>query len=92
MSLKEQLAEYRAGWYQRVPAERQATMQRVLPCSRTAMRKWRCGWTRLGQNAGIVPATGQHERDFGVGQKMQLKHRAPWGDGSSRNRPRAADQ
>ena len=28
MSLKEQLAEYRAGWYQRVPAERQAIMQR----------------------------------------------------------------
>jgi peroxiredoxin len=27
MSLKEQLAEYRAGWYQRVPAERQAIMQ-----------------------------------------------------------------
>jgi hypothetical protein len=24
MSLKEQLAEYRAGWHQRVPAERQA--------------------------------------------------------------------
>ena len=30
MSLKEQLAEYRAGWYQRVPAERQATMQRHI--------------------------------------------------------------
>ena len=28
MSLKEQLAEYRAGWYKRVPAERQAIMQR----------------------------------------------------------------
>jgi hypothetical protein len=28
MSLKEQLADYRAGWYQRVPAERQAIMQR----------------------------------------------------------------
>ena len=28
MSLKEQLAEYRAGWYQRVPADRQAVMQR----------------------------------------------------------------
>ena len=28
MSLKEQLAEYRAGWYQRVPAERQAIIQR----------------------------------------------------------------
>jgi peroxiredoxin len=30
MSLKEQLAEYRAGWYKRVPAERQATMQRHI--------------------------------------------------------------
>jgi peroxiredoxin len=30
MSLKEQLAEYRAGWHQRVPAERQAMMQRHI--------------------------------------------------------------
>jgi peroxiredoxin len=30
MYLKEQLAEYRAGWYQRVPAERQAIMQRHI--------------------------------------------------------------
>ena len=30
MSLKEQLAEYRAGWYERVPAERQAIMQRHI--------------------------------------------------------------
>jgi peroxiredoxin len=30
MSLTEQLAEYRAGWYQRVPAERQAIMQRHM--------------------------------------------------------------
>jgi peroxiredoxin len=30
MSLKEQLDEYRAGWYQRVPAERQAIMQRHI--------------------------------------------------------------
>jgi len=30
MSLKEQLAEYRAGWYQRVPAERQAIMKRHI--------------------------------------------------------------
>ena len=30
MSLKEQLAEYRAGWYQGVPAERQAIMQRHI--------------------------------------------------------------
>jgi peroxiredoxin len=30
MSLKEQLAEYRAGWYKRVPAERQAIMERHI--------------------------------------------------------------
>jgi peroxiredoxin len=30
MSLKEQLAEYRASWYRRVPAERQAIMQRHI--------------------------------------------------------------
>jgi peroxiredoxin len=30
MSLKAQLAEYRAGWYQRVPAERQAIMERHI--------------------------------------------------------------
>jgi peroxiredoxin len=30
MSLREQLAEYRAGWYKRVPAERQAVMQRHI--------------------------------------------------------------
>src|SRR5271169_4097599 len=30
MSLKEQLAEYRTGWYKRVPAERQAIMQRHI--------------------------------------------------------------
>ena len=30
MSLKEQLAEYRTGWYKRVPPERQAIMQRHI--------------------------------------------------------------
>ncbi|MFZ0607210.1 MAG: peroxiredoxin-like family protein [Xanthobacteraceae bacterium] len=30
MSLKEQLADYRAGWFQRVPAERQAIMERHI--------------------------------------------------------------
>jgi len=30
MSLKDQLAEYRAGWYRRVPTERQAIMQRHI--------------------------------------------------------------
>jgi peroxiredoxin len=35
MSLKEQLAEYRAGWYQRVPPERQAIMQRHIELLRS---------------------------------------------------------
>jgi peroxiredoxin len=35
MSLKEQLAEYRAGWYKRVPPERQAIMQRHIDGLRT---------------------------------------------------------
>jgi hypothetical protein len=30
MSLKEQFAEYRIGWYQRVPAERRAIMERHI--------------------------------------------------------------
>jgi hypothetical protein len=30
MSLKDQLAEYQAGWYQRVPVERHAIMQRHI--------------------------------------------------------------
>jgi hypothetical protein len=30
MSLKEQLAQYRAGWHQRVPAERQAIIERHI--------------------------------------------------------------
>jgi peroxiredoxin len=30
MSLKEQLADYRAGWFRRVPAERQAIMERHI--------------------------------------------------------------
>jgi peroxiredoxin len=34
MSLKEQLAEYRAGWHQRVPPDRQAIMQRHIDALR----------------------------------------------------------
>ena len=37
MSLKEQLAEYRAGWYKRVPAERQAIMQRHIDQLRSSI-------------------------------------------------------
>jgi peroxiredoxin len=39
MSLKEQLAEYRAGWYQRVPAERQAIMARHIDQLRGTIAK-----------------------------------------------------
>ena len=39
MSLKEQLAEYRAGWFKRVPAERQAIMERHIAELRNGLRK-----------------------------------------------------
>jgi len=39
MSLKEQLAEYRAGWFKRVPAERQAVMARHIDELRNGLAK-----------------------------------------------------
>jgi peroxiredoxin len=39
MSLKEQLAEYRAGWFKRVPAERQAVMERHIAELRDGLAK-----------------------------------------------------
>jgi peroxiredoxin len=39
MSLKEQLAEYRAGWFKRVPAERQAIMERHIVQLRDGIAK-----------------------------------------------------
>jgi peroxiredoxin len=39
MSLKEQLAEYRAGWFKRVPAERQAVMARHIEELRNSLAK-----------------------------------------------------
>jgi peroxiredoxin len=39
MSLKEQLAEYRAGWFKRVPAERQAVMERHINELRDGLAK-----------------------------------------------------
>jgi peroxiredoxin len=39
MSLKEQLAEYRAGWFKRVPAERQAIMERHINELRNGLEK-----------------------------------------------------
>ena len=39
MSLKEQLAEYRAGWFKRVPVERQAVMERHINAVRDGLAK-----------------------------------------------------
>jgi peroxiredoxin len=39
MSLKEQLAEFRAGWFKRVPADRQAIMQRHIAQLRDGLAK-----------------------------------------------------
>ena len=43
MSLKEQIAEYRTGWYQRVPAERRAIMERHIElCGRRLNARVNC--------------------------------------------------
>lgn len=39
MSLKQELAEYRAGWFKRVPAERQAIMERHIAALRAGLAK-----------------------------------------------------
>jgi peroxiredoxin len=39
MSFKQQLAEYRAGWFERVPAERQAIMERHIAGLRDGLAK-----------------------------------------------------
>jgi hypothetical protein len=39
MSLKEQLADYRAGWRKRVPPERQAAMERHISQLRNGIEK-----------------------------------------------------
>ena len=39
MSLKQELAEYRAGWFRRVPAERQAIMERHIAQLRDGLAK-----------------------------------------------------
>ena len=39
MSLKQELAEHRAGWFKRVPAERQAIMERHIAGLRTGLAK-----------------------------------------------------
>ena len=39
MSLKEQLTEYRAGWFKRVPAERQAIIERHINELRSGLAK-----------------------------------------------------
>ena len=50
MSLKEQLSDYRAGWFKRVPAERQAVMERHINELRGTLAK-----TALKAGAGAPP-------------------------------------
>jgi hypothetical protein len=65
MSLKDQLAEYPAGWYQRVPAERQAIMQRHIATTNVSRHSLKSGpppgfgdranWRRQTAQAGMTP-------------------------------------
>jgi hypothetical protein len=68
MSLKDQLAEYRAGWYQRVPAERQAIMRRHIQDLRsgTIARTM----LKVGDNAPAIVL------ENAVGETVDMAHRA----------------
>src|SRR3984957_16374891 len=65
MSLKEELAEYRSGWFRRVPAERQAIMERHVAALRNGLAKTSL---KLGDRApDIVLRNARGDRvDVGV--------------------------
>lgn len=54
MSLKEQLADYRAGWFKRVPAERQAVMERHINELRNGLAKTAL---KAGDRAPVIALT-----------------------------------
>ena len=57
MSLKEQLSEYRAGWFKRVPAERQAIMERHIAELRNGLAK-----TTLKTEIGLLTLSSRMRR------------------------------
>ena len=68
MSLKEQLAEYRAGWYQRVPAERQAIMERHIEQLRGTIAR---ATLKVGDRAPAIVLTNAKGATVDVGTLLK---------------------
>jgi peroxiredoxin len=69
MSLKDQLAEYRAGWFNRVPAERQAVMERHINELRNGLAK-----TALKAGDRVPPVVLTNAKGTLVDIKSLLSH------------------
>jgi peroxiredoxin len=69
MSLKEQLEEYRAGWYKRVPAERQAIMQRHVEQLRTG--KISRTMLKVGDRAPAIALGNAKGETIDVGEMLK---------------------
>src|ERR1700749_518151 len=71
MSLKQQLAEYRAGWFKRVPAERQAIMERHIEGLRNGIAKTAL---KIGDRAPAIVLGNARGETIDVGA---LLHKGP---------------
>ncbi|HEX3506673.1 MAG TPA: peroxiredoxin-like family protein [Xanthobacteraceae bacterium] len=68
MSLKQQLAEYRAGWFKRVPAERQAIMERHIEGLRNGIAKT---VLKIGDRAPAIVLGNAKGETIDVGSFLQ---------------------
>ena len=68
MSLKQQLAEYRAGWFKRVPAERQAIMERHIAQLRDGLAK---SALTVGDRAPAIALANAKGQTVEVGALLQ---------------------
>jgi hypothetical protein len=68
MSLKEQLAEYRADWFKRVPAERQAVIKRHVNELRNGLAK---AALKAGDRAPAIALTNAKGETVDVGTLLK---------------------
>jgi peroxiredoxin len=68
MSLKQELAEYRAGWFKRVPAERQAIMERHIAELHNGLAK---SALKVGDRAPDIVLGNARGKTIDVGQLLK---------------------
>jgi peroxiredoxin len=68
MSLKEQLAEYRAGWFKRVPTERQAIMERHINELRNGLAQ---AALKVGDRAPTIVLSNARDKTVDVGTLLK---------------------